>query len=422
MSDLNNKYQYKKIASYEGEVGKVGTVLLLYSGGLDTSVMLKWIQDHYKAEIVTLTLDIGQQKDDLKAIQKKALRLGAKDAIVLDVKKEFADGFIAKGIKANASYQGEYHLSTPIGRAITAKKGVEVARKMGVTCIAHGCTGKGNDQVRFEGYILALDAKMKIIAPVREWNMDRNEEIAYALKNRIEVPVKKNFPYSVDDNMWGMTWEGGEVENPELIPPIERFLTTYTLPENAPNKAELVKIEFKDGVPVGLNGKKMHLADIIFALNNIGGKHGVGIVHMIEDRIIGLKDGGVYEQPGAHIIIEAHRSLERYVSTRELNEIKSTLDIKWGYLCYGAKWYDPAMDALNAFNDEVNKRVCGTVTMKLLKGAVFLASLSSPFGLKHASFNTKEGYKFNVNASAGFTEIYTLQMKIANELKQKKKK
>jgi len=416
---MDTKYKYQKISSYEGTIGEVKHVLMLYSGGLDTSVMLKWMQDKYGVKITTLTLDIGQQKDDLEAIRQKALRLGAVEAIVLDAKKEFAEDVIAKGIKANASYQGDYHLSTPLGRAITAKKGVEVARAKKIDCIAHGSTGKGNDQVRFEGYIMALAPEMKILAPVREWNMDRDEEIAYAKKHGIEVPVKKDFPYSVDDNMWGMTWEGGEIESPGAIPHVEKFLTAYTRPENAPNKAENVTLEFKNGLPVALNGKKMPLADLIIALNRIGGAHGVGIVYMIEDRVIGLKDRGVYELPAGHIIIEAHKALERYVSTRELNEIKSQLDIKWGYLCYGAKWYDPAMDALNAFNDEVNKNVEGKVIVKLFKGTANVVALESPFGLGHVSFNVKEGHAFNVNASAGFIEIYTLQMKNANAVKRK---
>lgn len=419
---MDTKQTYQKVASHEIKDGHIDQCLLLYSGGLDTSVMLKWLQDHYGAKITTLTLDIGQQKDDLDAIKKKALKLGAKDAIVLDVKQEFADGFIAKGIKANASYQGEYHLSTPIGRAITAKKGVEVAQKKGIKCIAHGCTGKGNDQVRFDGYIITLDPEMKVIAPVREWNMDRNAEMAYAEEHGIPVPAKKDFPYSVDDNMWGMTWEGGEIENPKLIPPVKRFLTAYTRPEDAPETATTVKIEFKNGLPSKFNGKAMPLADIIKKLNDLGGAHGVGVVYMIEDRLIGLKDRGVYEQPGAHIIIEAHRALERFVSTRELNEIKSILDVKWGYLCYGAKWYDPAMGAINAFNDEVNKKVEGEVTVELFKGSVNVVALSSPYAMGHASFNVKEGYQYNVNASPGFIEVYTLQMKIANEVARKNKK
>jgi argininosuccinate synthase len=384
--------------------------------------MLKWIQDHYGAKITTLTLDIGQQNDDLEIIKERAIRLGAVDAIVLDAKDEFADDFIAKGIKANASYQGEYHLSTPIGRALTAKKGVEVALQKGIRCLAHGCTGKGNDQVRFDGYVLSLDQSMKIVAPVREWNMDRNAEIEYAAKHKIPVHVKKDFPYSVDDNMWGMTWEGGEIEDPGSIPRVDRFLTTYTLPEDAPTNAETVTLEFREGLPKTLNGASMSLSALITKLNIIGGRHGVGIAYMIEDRIVGLKDRGVYEQPGAHIIIEAHKALERYVSTRELNELKSMLDIKWGYLCYGAKWYDSSMDAINAFNEEVNRKVEGSVTLKLYKGTVTVIAFQSPYGMAHASFNTDEGYKFNVNASAGFIEVYTLQMKIANEVMRKNRK
>lgn len=404
-----------KVASYEAQTGQVKKVLLLYSGGLDTSVMLKWIQDEYKADVITLTLDIGQQKDDLAAVKKKALKFGAVKAVVLDAKDEFAEEFIAVGIKANASYQGDYHLSTPMGRAVLAKKAVEVAKKFGADAIAHGCTGKGNDQVRIEGYILSFDPKMKIIAPVREWQMDRNEEIKYAEKHGIPVPASINFPYSVDDNMWGMTWEGGEIEEPHLIAPVEKFLTTYTLAAKAPGKAELVTLGFNKGVPVTLNGKKMKLACLIDKLNKIAGAHGVGVIHMFEDRLVGVKNGGIYEMPAADVIIKAHKHLEKYVSTRYLNELKETMDTKWAYLCYAAMWYDPVMSAINAFNDQVNEKVTGEVTVKLFKGSAKAVAMKSPYGLDHTSFNNAEGYGFNVNASAGFTEIYTLQMKLANQ-------
>lgn len=410
-----------KVSSYEGKIGEIKKVLLLYSGGLDTSVMLKWIQDQYKAKVIALTLDLGQQHDDLEEVKKKALKLGAIKAITLDVKEEFANDFLSKGIKANASYQGDYHLSTPMGRAILAKKAVEIAKKEGADCIAHGCTGKGNDQVRIEGYILTFDPKVKIIAPVREWAMDRNEEIAYAQKNNIPVPASVDFPYSVDDNMWGMTWEGGEIEDPNVISPIGKFLTTYTLAQNAPQKEEFVNISFEKGIPVGVNGKKQSLAHIILTLNKIGGKHGVGVVHMFEDRLVGLKNGGVYEMPGGHLIIEAHKALERYTSTRRLNELKAQLDIQWGYLCYGALWYDPVMDAINAFNDKVNEKVTGEVKLKLFKGKVDVVGLKAPYGLDHTSFNNLEGYAFNVNASAGFIEIYSLQMKLSSQLGKKPK-
>ena len=416
------KTKYQKVASYEAKIGEVKKILLLYSGGLDTSVMLKWIQDTYHVEVVTLTMDLGQQGDDLIAIQKKALKFGAKKAIVLNVKDEFAEKYIALGIKANASYQGDYHLSTPIGRAITAAKAVEVAKLVGADAIAHGCTGKGNDQVRLEGYMLSLNPDIKIIAPVREWDMDRNEEIKYAQKYGIPVPASLDFPYSVDDNMWGMTWEGGEVEDPKNIPLIENFLTTYTLAKNAPDAEEFITIDFEKGIPIALNGKKMKLAAMITALNTIAGKHGVGVVHMYEDRLVGLKDRGVYELPAAHVIISAHKALELYVSTRELNELKNQMDVKWAYLCYGAKWLDPVMDAINSFNECANQHVTGVVTVKLYKGTATVVAMTSPYGMHFASFLTSDGYAYNVNASAGFIEVYSLQMKLANQMKSKNAK
>jgi len=328
---------------------------------------------------------------------------------VVDAKEEFANQYLALGIKANASYQGDYHLSTPMGRPLLAKWAIKVAAQEGADAIAHGCTGKGNDQVRIEGSALSLNPNIKVIAPVREWDMTREEEIAYAKKHKIPVPADIDFPYSVDDNMWGMTWEGGEIEDPKLVPPVERFLTTYTLPETAPDNCEYTKLEFTNGIPTALNGKKMKLARLIMDLNKIGGKHGVGVVHMIEDRLLGLKNGGVYELPAAHVIIQAHKALEQFVCTRDLNELKQQMDIKWAYLCYGAKWFDPVMLGINAFNDWVNQRVTGTVTMKLFKGKAEMAAIDSPFAMHTASFEATS--YFNVNASAGFTEQYTYQMK-----------
>lgn len=418
---MKNNTDYIKITSYEGKVGEVKKVLLLYSGGLDTSVMLKWIQDNYKAKVIALTLDIGQQHDNLESIKQKALKLGAIKAITLDAKDEFADNYIAKGIKANAQYQGDYHLSTPMGRAILGKIAVEIAKKEGADTIAHGATGKGNDQVRIEGYILTHDPNMKIIAPVREWAMDRNEQIKYAQENGIQIPASVDFPYSDDDNMWGITWQGGEIVNPALIPQTEKFLTTYTLPKNAPDKKEFIKLKFESGIPVVLNGEKLSLSKLIIKLNKIAGKHGVGTVTLLEDRIIGLKDRGVYELPAAHVIIEAHKNLEKYVSTRSLNELKAMLDIKWGYLCYGALWFDPVMDAINSFNDKVNEKVTGEVTIELFKGNTTIVALNSPYGLDYASFNNKEGYEFNVNTSPSFIEVYSLQMKLVNQLGKEKK-
>jgi argininosuccinate synthase len=421
INQMKNKTNYIKVASYEAKKGEIKKVLLLYSGGLDTSIMLKWIKDQYKAEIITLTLNLGQQHDNLEAIKAKALKFGASKAISLDVRDEFAEEYLSKGIKANASYQGNYHLSTPIARALLAQKTVEVAKQENADCIVHGCTGKGNDQVRIDGYILTINPQMKIIAPVREWCMDRDEEIKYAKKYGIPVPASADSPYSDDDNMWGITWEGGEIDNPSQIAPVEKFLTTYTLPKNAPDEEELVTLEFSKGIPISLNGKKMKLADLIIQLNKLAGRHGVGTVHLLEDRLVGLKNRGIYEHPAAHVIIEAHKNLEKYVSTRTLNELKETMDIQWGYLCYGALWFDPIMDAINAFNANVNEYVTGMVTIKLFKGNTTIVSLTSPFALEHASFNNGKAYDLNVNASAGFTEIYSLQMKLANKIRRGQK-
>lgn len=397
---------YQKVSSYEGRKGEIKKVVLLYSGGLDTSVMLKWIQDEYEAEVIALTIDIGQQADDLEKIRQKALKLGAIKALVIDAKKEFAYHYLAKGIKANASYQGKYHLSTPMGRPLLSKIAVDVAREYGADTIAHGCTGKGNDQVRIEGSILTLAPEMKIIAPVREWSMGRDEELAYAKKNHIPVKQTKASPYSYDDNMWGVTGESGEIENPALIPPLNKILQVCRLVEDTPDKPQYIKLRFVKGLPVEVDGKPMDLVDVILHLNKVGAKHGVGVTHHIEDRLVGLKVRGMYEAPAAEIIINAHFNLEKYVSTREENEFKSLVDTKWAYVCYGALWYEPLMDDLNAYIEQVNKKVSGLVTVKLFKGqaeVVAVDTANTIFDEKLATFMKNDA--FNQNASPGFIEI-----------------
>ncbi|MBI2133105.1 argininosuccinate synthase [Candidatus Woesearchaeota archaeon] len=411
---------YKKVASFEAEKGKVKKVVLLYSGGLDTSVMLKWIQDEYKAEVIALTVDLGQQAEDLNAIREKALKLGAKKAHVIDAKDEFADSYIAKGIKANSSYQGAYHLATAIGRPLLAKIAVEIAEKEGADTIAHGCTGKGNDQVRIDATAITLNPKIKILAPVREWAMGRDEEIEYAKKNNIPVPVTKEKPYSYDENMWGSSAESGEIEEPDVIPPLNKILKICNLPENAPDSPEYVKLGFEKGIPVLLNGKKMKLSLLIDALARIGANHGIGISYHIEDRVVGLKNRDLYEMPSATIIIAAHKNLEKYVCTRQENEFKTLVDEKWAYLCYGGLWLEPLMNELNAFCDKVNEKVNGTVTVKLFKGKVDVVAIESDFALYDKKLVTfMKDRTFNQNASAGFIELWSLQMKLANQVKKK---
>ena len=411
---MQKKSEYIKVASYEGHKGEVKKVVLLYSGGMDTSIILKWIQDEYEAEVITLTVDIGQQVDDLELIRKKALNLGAIKAFVINAKDEFANEYITKGIKANVSYQGNYHLSTPIGRPLLAKWAVKIASQEGADTIAHGCSGKGNDQVRIEGIVLALNPDIKIIAPVREWKMGRDEELIYAKKNKIPVKQTAAKPYSYDDNMWGVTSKGGEIEIPAMIPPLKDILSICNLPENAPDKPEFITLEFVKGIPVVVNGKQKKLSDLISYLNKLGAKHAIGITHHIEDRVVGLKVRGVYEAPGAEIIIQAHRNLEKYVCTGLENEFKSEVDTKWAYICYAGLWYEPLMDDLNAFIDNVNEKVTGKATLKLYKGIAETVAVDTPnsiFEEKLATFMAQTG--FNQNASSGFIELFTLQMRLA---------
>ncbi|MDD4352364.1 MAG: argininosuccinate synthase [Candidatus Gracilibacteria bacterium] len=410
---------YKKIASHEAKIGEVQKCVLLYSGGLDTSVMLTWIQETYKCEVITLTIDVGQQVDDLEEIRQKALKFGASKAYVMDCKEEFARDYLAKAIKANASYQGDYHLSTPLARPLMAKKAVEIALKEGADVVAHGCTGKGNDQVRLEATMLCYNPKIKVIAPVREWGMGRQEELAYAKKHGIPTPqAKLGVPYSWDDNMWGVTGEGGEIEDPKLEPPLEKILQVCSTPEKAPDKKRLLTIDFKAGIPVALNGKKMALSELIANCNRIGAKYAVGHTILIEDRLVGLKVRGVYESPAAHIIITAHKNLEKLVSTQTENELKEHIDSKWAYLCYSAKWLEPSMQHLNAYIDSMNKKVTGKVTVALYKGNLDVLAVESPYSLFDADLATFEkNAAFNQNSSASFIEIYGLSMKTAHQLK-----
>ncbi len=409
---------YKKVASHEAEKGTFDRCLLLYSGGLDTSVMLKWIQEEYECEVIALTIDIGQTADNLDAIKEKAIRLGAKEAIVVDAKEEFAE-LCMEAVKANADYQGGYALGCPLGRVMISKIAVDVAREHDCQVIAHGCTGKGNDQVRFEGYIITLNPDLKIIAPVREWGMGRDEEIAYAQEHGIPVDQTKESPYSYDENMWANTCEGGEIENPSEIPPLERILRWCKTPQQAPDQPVQVTIGFEEGRAVSLDGQPVKPAELINRLNRLGGENGVGYFHLIEDRVVGLKVRGVYENPGAHILIQAHKNLEQLVSTREENELKTIIDQKWAYLCYGAKYFEPVMDNIRAYINEQNRKVTGQVTVRLYKGNCEVVALESPWSLfdeNLATFNRSAD--FNHNASAGFIELWNLPQKTAYQLKQ----
>jgi argininosuccinate synthase len=406
-------------ASYEADPASVRRVLLLYSGGLDTSVMLKWIQDEYGAEVVCLTVNLGQPGEDYEVIEGKALRLGALQCHVVDAREEFVGEYVAPAIRANALYGGGYPLFTALGRPLIAKLAVEHARSCGCDTIAHGCTGKGNDQVRIEATIATLAPELKVIAPVRSWQMGREEEIAYAREHGI--PVKggtEAAPYSIDDNLWGRSSEGRWIEDLSRAPEDDVF-QLVTRPEEAPEEGETVSVEFERGVPVALNGERLGLVGLLEGVAAIGARHGVGIVDQIEDRIVGLKVRDIYEVPAAAIILPAHQELERLVCTIHQNQFKPQLDHQWAYLVYAGLWWEPLRGDLDAYMERVNERVSGTIGVKLYKGHARVVTRSSPNAVYDASLASfsQSGGLFSQAASPGFIELWSLQSRMAWRLR-----
>jgi argininosuccinate synthase len=412
-----------RTASYEADPADVGRVLLLYSGGLDTSVMLKWIQDEYEAEVVALTVNLGQPDEDYDVIRGKALRLGALECHVVDAREEFAGEYVLPAIKANALYGGGYPLFTALGRPLIAKLAVQYARESGCDTVAHGCTGKGNDQVRIESTVVALDPDMKIIAPVRGWQMGREEEIAYAREHGI--PVKGGTeapPYSIDDNLWGRSSEGGPIEDIEE-PPHDDAFQLVTRPEEAPDESEDVTVAFEGGRPVALNGERLDLVELLERAGEIGARHGVGIVDHIEDRIVGLKVRDLYEVPAAELILTAHKELEKLVGTIHQNTFKPQLDAHWAYLVYAGLWYEPLLSDLSAFMDAVNQQVTGEITLRLYKGSCRPVARRSPNALYDpalAGFGESGGL-FSQQASPGFIELWSLGSRMAYNVRMRGK-
>jgi argininosuccinate synthase len=410
-----------RTASYEADPAEVRRVLLLYSGGLDTSVMLKWIQDSYGAEVVCLTVNLGQPGEDYAVIEDKAKRLGALECHVVDAREEFAAEYILPAIRANALYGGGYPLFTALGRPLIAKLAVEHARRSGCDTIAHGCTGKGNDQVRIEGTVATLAPELKTIAPVRDWQMGREEEIAYAREHGI--PVKGGTevaPYSIDDNLWGRSSEGRWIEDLDHAPEDDVF-QLVTRPEEAPEEAEIVTVEFEAGVPVALNGERLGLVELLEGTAEIGCRHGVGIVDHIEDRIVGLKVRDIYEVPAAAILLLAHQELEKLVGTIHQNQFKPGLDQKWAYLVYAGLWWEPLRSDLDAYMDAVSAQVTGTIGLKLYKGSVRVVTRSSPNAVYDADLASfaESGGLFSQAASPGFIELWSLQSRMAHRIRQR---
>jgi len=410
-----------RVASYQADPAQVGRVLLLYSGGLDTSVMVRWIQERYGAEVVTLTVDLGQPGEDWDVVVGKAHDLGAVDSIRADAREEFARDYVLPAIKANALYGGGYPLFTALARPLIAKLAVAHARETGCDTIAHGCTGKGNDQVRIDGTIAALDPELKVLAPVREWSMGRDEEIEYARRHRI--PIKGGTaasPYSIDDNLWGRSSEGRSIEELGEPTPDDVF-RLVARPEEAPNEPQLVRVGFETGCPVSIDGERMELVELIERATELGARHGVGVVDQIEDRIVGLKVRDVYEVPAAAIILEAHRELEKLVSTIHQNNFKRILEDRWAYLCYAGLWLEPLRHDIDAYMDSANELVTGEVTVKLYKGRAAATARSSPYALYDralAGFG-ESGGEFSQSASPGFIELFTLQSRMAHRIRSR---
>jgi argininosuccinate synthase len=421
--EASERLRAQAIASYEARPEEVNRVLLLYSGGLDTSVMLKWIQDEYGAEVVTLTVNLGQPGEDYDVVEGKARQLGAVETFVVDAREEFAGDFVLPAIKANAIYGLGYPLFTALGRPLIAKLAVDYARRAGCDTIAHGCTGKGNDQVRIESTIATLAPELKIIAPVRTWAMGRDEEIAYAREHGI--PVKggtEAAPYSIDDNLWGRSSEGKWIEDLAHAPEDDVF-QLVTRPEDAPDEAQVVHVTFERGVPVALDGERLGLVDLLERAAQIGMRHGVGIVDHIEDRIVGLKVRDIYEVPAAEILLTAHRELEKLVGTIHQNQFKPQLDRQWAYLVYAGLWWEPLRGDLDAYMESVSERVTGTIGLKLYKGSARVVTRESPNAVYDAQLATfaESGGLFSQQASPGFIEIWSLQSRLAWRLREEQR-
>ncbi len=381
-------------------------VVLAYSGGLDTSVAIRWLMER-GLEVIALTVDVGQP-GDLDAIRMKAVKIGASKAYVVSATEQFAEEFIARALKANALYEGQYPLGTALARPLIGKHLVEIARKEGAAYVAHGCTGKGNDQVRFDLCTTALAPDIEVIAPARAWGLTREQEIAYAKAHGIPVPVTNASPYSTDENLWGRSVECGILEDAAIEPPEEAFEWTAA-PADAPDEAASVNIRFESGRPVALNNRPASLLAIINALNTIAGEHGVGRIDHVESRVVGIKSREVYECPAATVLILAHQALEALVLPRDLLEFKRFAEARYSTIIYDGLWFTPLREALDSFIDSTQERVAGEVSVKLFKGSARVVGRTSPYSLyDHALATYSSGDRFRQEMAEGFIYIWGL--------------
>jgi argininosuccinate synthase len=387
-------------------------IVLAYSGGLDTSVAIPWLKEKYEAEIIAVTMDLGQGKE-LEEVRDRALATGAIRAHVLDVREEFAKDYILPALKADAIYEDRYPMATSLGRPLIAQKLVEIAEIEQATAIAHGCTGKGNDQVRLDVTTRALNPKLKVIAPARDWGMTRPQEIEYAKARNVPVPATVESPFSTDSNLWGRSIECGVLEDPWQEPPEEIYTLTKS-PAECPNEPAYVELAFERGLPTAINGVQMPLVDLIGSLATIAGAHGIGRIDMVENRLVGIKSREIYEAPAAVALHAAHRELQKLVTTKDLERLCRFVSVQYADLVYNGLWFTPTREALDALVEKVQERVTGVVRLKLFKGDCRVVGRKSPYALyDHALATYDAGDTYDHTAAVGFIKIWGLPVETA---------
>ena len=402
---------------YEAKPGDVDHILLMYSGGLDTSAILLWLQDKYGAKVSTLTVDLGQG-ENLEEVKAKALKFGAHQTFVVDAQEEFVEKYVKPSIMANGLYMGIYPMFTALGRPLISKKAVEVAGKIGAQAIAHGSTGKGNDQVRLELNALVLNPEIKVIAPARAFKLSRDDELKVLEKHGVATSGWVHKDYSTDENLWGISFQGSEIVNPgnqvslKVFEYVKKYFPEFNVPENAPDKPEIIEIGFEDGVPTSLDGEKLELVEIITGLNKLGAKHGVGVIDYVENYIFGHKGREFYIAPAAEIIITAHKDLEHLLLPKTLLHEKLQMDLKWSYLTYHGWWNHKLKENLQESIENINKELTGSVKVKLYKGNATAVSRDSPHKSNFFYSETLGSEGFDGLASAGFIELSSLEMKL----------
>ncbi len=399
---------------------KFNKVVLAYSGGLDTSVIIPWLKENYGCEVIAVVGNVGQ-KSELEGLEERALKTGASKIYIEDLTEEFVNEYIFPTIKANAVYEGKYLLGTSFARPIIGKRMVEIAKKEGADAICHGCTGKGNDQVRFELAIKAFAPDIEVIAPWRTWEIkSREEEIAYALDKNVPIKISYETNYSKDMNLWHLSHEGLDLEDPSNEPNYEKILELSNTLEAAPDKATYITLTFEKGIPVALNGKKMNGVELIEELNKIGGENAIGIIDMVENRLVGMKSRGVYETPGGTILYKAHKDLEELCLDKETAHFKETVALKFADLVYNGQWYSPLREALSEFVDKTQETVTGEIKLKLYKGNIVNAGMTSPYSLYSEEYATfGEDAVYNQNDSAGFINLFGLPTTVRAKMKAK---